>query len=135
MSTPARYNHDLWVGNHKRLEFRLSSRDPDTGTTTPYPLTGIRVNVTVYDKAPQNGGNRLVLKSTDTTPIPDVVIGGANDNEILAILTPEDTRDIAEGGYAAGDSPVYEVETFDGTTEKTWIWGTLKLKGGANIDE
>jgi hypothetical protein len=134
MATPARNDQDLWVGNHKRLEFRLWTGST-TGTTTPYPLTGIRVNVTVYDKAPQAGGTRLVLKSTDTTPTPDVVISGDSDNEILAILTPEDTRSIAEGDYAEGASPVYEVETFDGTTEKTWIWGKLKLKGGANIDE
>ena len=134
MATPARNDQDFWVGNHKRLEFRLWTGS-STGTTTPYPLAGIRVNVTVYDKAPQAGGNRLVLKSTDTTPIPDVVVGGANGNELYAILTPADTRDIANGDYAEGESPVYEVETFDGTVERTWIWGRLRPKGGANIDE
>lgn len=129
MADPARYDHDIWVGNHKTLKFRFSTVVAP-GTTTPYPLTGLRVNVTVF-----NGDEQLVLKSTDTTPIPDVVIGGVDSNEITCILTPDDTRIIAGSDYAAGVSPTYEVEVWDANTEKTWLWGKMKLKGGANIDE
>lgn len=124
MAAPARKDFDLWVGNHLTLEFRLWS---GTGTTTPYPMDTYRVNVTVF-----NGDTKLVEKSTATST---VTVAGALDNEISCTLTPADTRLIAGSDYESGVKPRYEVEVWDGTTEKTWIWGNFSLKGGANIDE
>jgi hypothetical protein len=128
MSTPPRYDQELWVGNHKTLKFRFSAED-ESGNRTPTPLAGIRVNVTVF-----NGSLPLVVKSTATTPTPDVVIGGDDGNEATCVLTPDDTRIIAGSGYAEGESPTYEVEFWDGV-ELTKLWGRFKLRGGANIDE
>jgi len=111
----------MWVGNHLPLEFRLWS---GTGTTTAYPMTGYRVNLTVY-----NGDIQLVSKSTVGATL--TVTG----NVVETTLTPDDTRVIAASSYEDGVKPRYELEIWDGTVEKTWIWGNFSLKGGANVDE
>jgi hypothetical protein len=128
MATPARLDITVWVGNHKELKFRFSS-GWGMSTTTPYPLTGIRVNFTVF-----NGDTRILSKSTADTPTPTIIVGGVDDNEITLEITPEDTRVIAAEEYEVGVKPRYEVEFWDGR-ETTWIYGNLKLVGGANDDE
>jgi len=122
MSTPARNDLDIWIGNSNLLAFEFESSD--TVTTTPYPLAGLRVNFTVF-----NGTEQLIVKTTNDASI--TVTG----NRIDLVLTPDDTRVIAAADYAAGVKPTYEIEFWDGTYETTWMWGNLKLKGGANIDE
>jgi hypothetical protein len=125
MSTPARYNRTLWVGNHNPWAFAFYSNG--TSTTTQYPLAGVRVNVTVF-----NGDEKLVEKSTAATPSPTVTVTG---ERIDTIWTPDDTRVIAGATYEDGVKPRYEVEFWNGGTETTWVWGTITLQGGANIDE
>ena len=124
MSTPARNDLDIWIGNSNLLAFEFESSN--TVTTTPYPLAGLRVNFTVF-----NGPDQLVLKTTDGAT-PTITVTG---NRIDLVLTPDDTRTIAGADYAAGVRPTYEIEFWDGTYETTWMWGNLKLKGGSNIDE
>ena len=123
MSTPARYNKTLWVGNHNPWAFRFYSNGT---STTEYPLAGIRVNVSIF-----NGNVELVTKSTAVTPVPTVTVTG---NRIDTVFTPDDTRAIA-AAVGDGVKPRYEVEFWNGSLETTWVEGSVTLRGGANIDE
>ena len=120
MAAPGRKDFDLWVGNHLPMTFRLWS---GTGTTTAYPMGAYRVDLTVF-----NGDIELIYKSTVGAPL--TVTG----NKVDCTLTPADTRTIDASSYEDGVKPRYELEIWDGTTQKTWIWGNFTLKGGANRD-
>jgi hypothetical protein len=82
-----------------------------------------RVNLTVF-----NGDTQVVLKSTVDATLT------ATGNEVETVLTPDDTR-LIDAGSDGEVKPRYELEIWDGTVEKTWIWGNFTLKGGANLDE
>jgi len=124
MTTPARYNYDLWLGNHKTFIWRFAVYTDDTETsTTSYPLSGTSVILTIF-----NGDTKLVEKSTTAGT---VTVSG---NQASATLTPADTRLIGNAVYEDGVKPTYEVEFRQAGIETTWLYGKLNLKGGDNED-
>lgn len=124
MTTPARYNTDLWIGNHATFRWQFAVYTDDTETsTTSYPLTGVAVYFTIF-----NGDTKLVEKSTTAGTV--TVTG----NQASATLTPADTRIIGDAVYEDGVKPTYEVEFRQAGIETTWLYGKLNLKGGDNAD-
>jgi hypothetical protein len=124
MTTPAKRDEVVWIGNHRNFIWRFATYLDDTETsTTAYPLTGVSVFFTVF-----NADTKLVEKSTTAGT---VTVSG---NQASSTLTPADTRIIGDAVYEDGVKPTYEVEFRQAGIETTWLYGKLNLKGGDNAD-
>jgi hypothetical protein len=124
MTTPAKRDEVIWLGNHRNFRWQFAVYTDDTETsTTAYPLTGVTVFFTVF-----NADTKLVEKSTTAGT---VTVSG---NQASATLTPADTRLIGNAVYEDGVKPTYEVEFRQAGIETTWLYGKLNLKGGDNED-
>jgi hypothetical protein len=70
MTTPARYNTDLWIGNHATFRWQFAVYTDDTETsTTSYPLTGVSVYFTIFNADTKlRSKYEAIIKLTYTSP-------------------------------------------------------------------
>lgn len=113
---PGRYDLDVWIGNTTTLRFDFLAEDE-----VPFDLTGSELVLTIIS----DGSG--IRKSSATG---DILIPTPEDGTASLTITVAESRNlIARLGPAR-----YEIERRIGDTQRTLLYGEVRLKGGINDD-